>query len=118
MSSEMDTVLSRRAGEPVVDWLVQAAMTHGMNSIGAERGLSPLAWTAINEDGGILEGRAPEGTACPLGLCEAWATALGFTEYSYDLGTGIRTWYLEHSSWHVEITTDNGQQWLDELNDA
>jgi len=115
MPSEIEAFLGQRAGEAVTDWTIQAALSHGMNSIGQAHGLPPLHWNAINEDGGVLEGSPMEGCASAEYLCEAWASALGFTEFSFDVGDGVRSWYLTQSSWHVEISTESGNSWLDEL---
>ena len=117
MSLEIEAFLSQRGRQPVTDWTVQAAMAHGMNSIGAEHGLPALRWNAINEDGGVLEGFPVDGCPDAEALCLAWASALGFTEFTYDLGNGIRSWYLTRSSWHIEISTEGGAAWLRELDE-
>jgi len=115
VSSELESFLGQRTGASANDWAVQTAMSHGMNSIGEARGLPPLHWTAINEDGGVLEGRPVDGCSSVESVCEAWASELGFTEFSFDVGNGIRSWYLINSTWHIEISTETGDDWLSEL---
>jgi len=91
----------------VLDRQLRATIEDQLNAVGSANGLGPLNWTIRSEvDGVCIEGGPVSIDAGTVALCEAWAVALGMTEYRFDLGFDNRTWYLDDGMWHIEVSTD------------
>jgi len=88
-----------------LDNTVGIAIAEGMNRIGADMGLEPLAWEIHTTGGAAIEGVPIEGTGDAMMICLAWAHALDLEEYLFNTGEGTRTWYAAGGEWHIEITT-------------
>ena len=91
----------------VLDRQLRATIEGQLNAVGSASGLDPLSWIIRSEvDGVSIEGGPVAVHPTNVALCEAWAHALGMTEYRFDLGFDNRTWYLDDGMWHIEVSTE------------
>jgi hypothetical protein len=90
----------------IFDTIVGNAVEIGLNAMGARHGLPAMQWRTWDLDSGpAIEGYPPSDCADPAKICLAWAHALELEEFTFDVGDGIRVWFLRGASWHVEIMT-------------
>jgi hypothetical protein len=85
---------------------INAALSIGLTKMGEAAGLEPLVWHAIDLGGEpLIEGVPQVDSADPTGACLGWAGLLQLTEYAFDVGDGMRTWFRVEGEWQIEVST-------------
>jgi hypothetical protein len=85
---------------------IDAALSIGLTAMGKAAGLEPLQWHAIDLGGEpLIEGVPAADSVDPLATCLGWAGLLELTEYAFDVGDGMRTWFRVEGEWQIEVST-------------
>jgi hypothetical protein len=86
--------------------LFVSSITDAVAAVGAARGLSALRWKVRVENGEMyVLGAPPRGSAESLGLCRAWANALGLNDGYYDASEDVSSWSRVDGPWLIEVST-------------
>jgi hypothetical protein len=108
ISGEVDaaSAASATARERQPNVTINAALSIGLTKMGEAAGLEPLIWHAIDLGGEpLIEGMPRPDSLDPMGACLGWAGLLELTEYAFDVGDGMRTWFRVEGEWQIEVST-------------
>jgi hypothetical protein len=85
---------------------INAALSIGLTKMGEAAGLEPLIWQALDMGGEpLIEGVPQPDSLNPMAACIGWANLLQLTEYAFDVGDGMRTWFRVEGEWQIEVST-------------
>lgn len=84
-----------------------SALLAVMARAGDDLALPKVSWSAVAyPDGLVVEGHLSALEPASIATCEAWASALGMSEYSWLGDNGQRSWHLERGAWTIELSCD------------
>lgn len=84
-----------------------SALLSVISGVGEDLALPAVSWLVVEyPDGLVIEGRLSALEPASIATCEAWASALGMSEYSWLGDNGQRSWHLERGAWTIELSCD------------